>query len=447
MLKGLMAGVAVALAVSAAGASRGAEHVGRFLAPPNQVVAIKAGRLYDPIAGRFLLNQVIIVRGDRIADVGPALPIPAGAKVIDLGAASVLPGMIDAHVHVNAGGETPAERTIWMVSSAQADLDAGFTTLKDMDSRGGFGTVDLRDMIDHGVIMGPRMQVVGQSLNPRNARYAQDTSSGRFYTGRTEGKDVNGPWLARAAVREAKNHGVDYIKIYSTEDFVGSSGLWGPDGRLQVFASLTAEEVSAIVDEAHRLGLKVACHSYDGTAADPCLVAGVDEPNHLLQLDADGVAMIRKAHSIFMPTVEDLIGHEKEDLEASHGKTSRIALAATAVKRAHAAGLEMAFGSGATDLPWGDIPHGTQANQFKWFVDQGLTPVEALRLTYVGSAHTLNYHMENLIGTIEKGKYADIIAVVGDPLADITEMERVKFVMKGGMLVRNDLPSAMNQSR
>jgi imidazolonepropionase-like amidohydrolase len=293
-------------------------------------------------------------------------------------------------------------------------------------------------MINRGAIMGPRMQVVGQSLNPRNARYATDAGSDRFYSGRTEGKDVNGPWLARAAVREAKNHGVDYIKIYSTQDFVGDTGLWAPDGSLQVFASLTAEEVLAIVDEAHRLGLKVACHSYDGTKADPCLLAGVDEPNHLLQLDADGVAMMKKTHSIFMPTVEDLIGHEKEDLEGSHGKTSRIALAAAAVKRAHAAGIEMAFGSGATDLPWGDIPHGTQANQFRWFVDQGLTPVEALRLTYIGSAHTLNYHMEKLIGTIEKGKYADIIAVAGDPLKDITEMERVKFVMKGGLVVRDE---------
>ena len=235
--------------------------------------------------------------------------------MIDLSAVSVMPGMIDAHVHVNAGGDTPAERAIWTVSSAQADLDAGFTTLKDMDSRGGFGTVDLREMIDHGVIMGPRMQVVGQALNPRNSGYIKDTSSDRFYTGRTEGKDVNGPWLARAAVREAKNHGVDYIKIYSTQDYVGDVGLWNADGNLQVFHSLTTEEVSAIVDEAHRLGLKVACHSYDGTKADPCLLAGVDEPNHLLQLDADGVALIKKAHSIFMPTVEDLIGHEKEDLE------------------------------------------------------------------------------------------------------------------------------------
>jgi imidazolonepropionase-like amidohydrolase len=439
MLRGLAAGAAAAVVLLTTTVSWSAEHVGRYLAPPNQVVAIKAGRLYDPVAGRFLPNQIILIRGDRIADVGPGLTIPQGARVVDLGAMSVMPGMIDAHVHVTVGGDTPAERAIWMVASAQAGLEAGFTTIKDMDSRGGFATVDLREMIDHGVIPGPRMQVVGQALNPRNARYAKDASSERFYSGRTEGKDVNGAWAARAAVREAKNHGVDYIKIYSTEDYAGDSGLWTPDGRLQVFASLTVEEVSAILDEAHRLGLKVACHSYDGGKADPCLIAGVDEPNHLLQLDPDGVALVRKAHAIFMPTVEDLIGHEKEDLAASQGKASRIALAAAAVKLAHAAGLEMAFGSGATDLPWGDIPHGKQANQFKWFVDQGLSPVEALRLTYVGSAHTLNYHMENQIGTIEKGKYADIIAVAGDPLKDITEMERVRFVMKGGMVVRDDV--------
>jgi imidazolonepropionase-like amidohydrolase len=442
MLKGLTIATAASVMLLTAAASRAAEHVGRFLAPPNQVVAIKAGRLYDPVAGRFLVDQVILVHGDRIADVGSGLPIPAGAKVIDLSAVSVMPGMIDSHVHVTVAGDTPAERAIWSVASIQADLDAGFTTVKDMDSRGGFGTVDLRELIDQGIVQGPRLQVVGQSLNNRNMHYVKDENSGKFYTGRTENKDVNGPWLARSAVREAKNHGVDYIKIYSTEDYVGDTHLWLPDGKFQVFASLTVEEVEAIVDEAHRLGLKVACHSYDGTAKDPCLVAPVDEPNHLLQLDADGVALLKKNHVIYVPTVDDLIGLEKEDLDATGGRNSRIRMLAAAVKRAKAAGVEMAFGSGATEPPWGGIPHGKQANQFKWFVDQGFTAAEALRLTYIGSARTLNYHMENQVGTIEKGKYADIIAVAGDPLKDITEMERVRFVMKGGMVVRDEASPA-----
>jgi imidazolonepropionase-like amidohydrolase len=437
VLKGLLA-CAAALTLPLATPAPAAEHVGRVVAPPNQVVAIKAGRLYQPKEGRFLANQVILIRGEMITDVGPNLPIPAGAKVIDLSNSAVMPGMIDSHVHVTVSGDTPAERAIWSVNSVQADLDAGFTTVKDMDSRGGFATVDLREMINQGIVQGPRMQVVGQSLNNRNMRYIKDANSGKFYSGRTEGKDLNGPWSARALVREAKNHGVDYIKIYSTEDYVAGTHLWLPDGGFQVFDSLTAEEASAVVDEAHRLGLKVACHSYDGTKADPCLIAGVDEPNHLLQLDADGIALIKKAHSIFVPTVDDLIGLEKEDMEATHGKASRIEMLAAAVKKAHAAGVEMAFGSGATAPPWGDIPHGKQADQFKWFVDQGLTPAEALRLSYIGSAHTLNYHMENLIGAIEKGKYADIIAVSGDPLQDITEMQRVKFVMKGGMVVRDN---------
>ena len=438
MLKVLTAGAAATAVLIAATASWSAEHVGRFLAPPGQVVAIRAGRLYDPAAGRFLTNQVIIVRGDRIADVGPNLAIPAGSKLIDLSGASVMPGMIDSHVHVTVAGDTPAERTIWSVASAQADLEAGFTTVKDMESRGGFATVDLCEMINQGIVPGPRMQVVGQSLNNRNMRYVKDENSGKFYGGRTENKDINGPWLARAAVREAKNHGVDYIKIYSTEDYVADTHLWLPDGRFQAFSSLTAEETIAIVDEAHRLGLKVACHSYDGTGKDPCLVAPVDEPNHLLQLDADGIALLKKNHAIYVPTVDDLIGLEKEDKEATHGRNSRLDMLAAAVKRAKAAGIEMAFGSGATEPPWGDIPHGRQANQFKWFVDLGFTPAETLRMTYIGSAHTLNYRMETEIGTVEKGKYADIIAVAGDPLQDITEMERVKFVMKGGMVVRDE---------
>jgi imidazolonepropionase-like amidohydrolase len=437
LLKRLLACAAV-LTLPLATAAPAAEHVGHYLAPANQVVAIKAGRLYQPKEGRFVANQVILIRGDMITDVGPNLTIPQGAKVIDLGNAAVMPGMIDSHVHVTVGGDTPAERAIWSVNSVQADLDAGFTTIKDMDSRGGFATVDLREMINQGIVLGPRMQVVGQSLNNRNMRYIKDTNSGKFYSGRTETKDFNGPWAARALVREAKNHGVDYIKIYSTEDYVADTHLWLADGKFQVFDSLTAEEATAVVDEAHRLGLKVACHSYDGTKNDPCLIAGVDEPNHLLQLDADGIALVKKFHSIFVPTVDDLIGLEKEDMEATHGKASRIAMLAAAVKKAHAAGVEMAFGSGATAPPWGDIPHGKQANQFKWFVEQGLTPAEALQLSYIGSAHTLNYHMETLIGTIEKGKYADIIAVSGDPLKDVTEMERVKFVMKGGMVVRDN---------
>src|SRR5437879_1104535 len=189
----------------------------KFLTPPNQVVAIRAAKLFDAKSGNLLNNQIVLIRGERIADVGANIQIPREARVIDLGNATVLPGMIDAHVHVNTGGETAAQRALIAVANAQIDLAAGFTTVADMDSRGGFNTVDLRDAINAGMIQGPRMQVVGQSLNQRATNYYPDNRSVRFLDVFTENKDVNSPWLARAAVREAKLHGVDWVKLYTTK--------------------------------------------------------------------------------------------------------------------------------------------------------------------------------------------------------------------------------------
>src|SRR5204863_3503886 len=173
-------------------------------------LAIRAGRLFDSKSGNILPNQVVLIKGDRITDVGPAVQIPAGARVIDLSASTVMPGMIDAHVHLNTGGDTPAQRAIIALANAQVDLDAGFTTVLDMDSRGGFNTVDIREAINAGMFLGPRMQVVGQSINQRATAIYPDAQSLRYYEGFTENKNVNSPWLARAAVREAKLHGVDW---------------------------------------------------------------------------------------------------------------------------------------------------------------------------------------------------------------------------------------------
>jgi imidazolonepropionase-like amidohydrolase len=378
----------------------------------------------------------VIVRGDRIAEVGPSVAIPAGARVIDLGSATLMPGMIDAHVHVNTGGVTLAQRTLIAFANAQTDLDAGFTTVLDMDSRGGFNTVDLRDAINSGLLAGPRMQVVGQSINERATNYYPDTTTGRFYEGFTEGKNVNSPWLARAAVRENKLHGVDYIKIYTTQDFAGTMHMWKPDATLVNSPSLTFEEVQAIVDEAHRLGLKVACHAYGGEGMDSCINAGVDANNHLLDLDEAGIKVLLAKKLPYVPTLDDLIALEAGDLRDTGGRSSRLKLVEQAFRRALAAGVPIVFGSGATSPA---IPHGKQANQFAYFVRWGMTPAQALQTAYLPAAAMLNYHWEHEIASIEKGKFADLIAVAGDPLADVTEMERVKFVMKGGMVERNDL--------
>jgi imidazolonepropionase-like amidohydrolase len=413
---------------------------GRYLAPAAQVVAIRAGRLFDTRSGTLLANQTILVRGDRIVEVGPNVSVPRGARVIDLGSATVLPGMIDAHVHVNTGGneggKSPAERAFIALASAQTDLLAGFTTVADMDSRGGFNTVDLRDAINAGLLLGPRMQVVGQSLNIRASNAYADESGERFYSEFVEAKNVNSPWLGRAAVREAKLHGVDWVKIYTSQDFEGPYHLYLPDGSLITTPSLTPEEVAAITDEAHRLGLKVACHTYGGEGMRSCLNAGVDAPTHLLELDDASVETMLEKKLPFVCTLDDLIYQEAEDLKASGGKSSRLRLAEQAFKRALAAGVPIVFGSGATsDI----IPHGIGADQFKYYVDWGMTPEQALATTFVNAAELLNYGWGDQLGSVEAGKLADLIAVAGDPLRDVTEMQRVKFVMKGGYLVRDEL--------
>ena len=279
-------------------------------------MAVRAARLFDVKTGAILTNQVVLIRGDRIADVGSAVAVPSGATVIDLGSATLLPGLIDAHVHTYGPGSDPHERAIAAVANAQKDLQAGFTTVMDMDSRGGYGTVDLRNAINAGVIDGPRMQVVGQSLNQR-ASGAYDADSPTFADTFTENKNLNSPWLARAAVREAKLHGVDWVKIYTTQDFVGEEyHVWKPDGSLVNSPSLTLEEVQAVVDEAHRLGLKVACHTYGGEGQLSCLKAGVDAPNHLTDLDDESLALLVQKKLPFVLTIDDLLSLEPGDLQS-----------------------------------------------------------------------------------------------------------------------------------
>jgi imidazolonepropionase-like amidohydrolase len=437
--------LAASTAVIAAGSLQGQVQAQerKFITPPNQVIAIRAARLFDARSGTVATNQVVVVRGERIVDVGTSVQIPTGARVIDLGSAMVLPGMIDDHVHVNTGGTTQAQRALVAYANAHTDLVAGFTTVADMDSRGGYNTVDLRDAINQGLLEGPRMQVVGQSLNERATNYYPDPDNRRFYGSFTENKNVNSPWLARAAVREAKLHGVDFVKIYTTQDFAGTMHMWTPDAKLVNSPSLSFEEVQAIVDEAHRLGIKVACHAYGGEGMDSCINAGVDANNHLLELDQKGINVLLAKKLPYVPTVDDLIALEAPDLKDTGGRNSRLKLLEQAVRRAVAAGVEIVFGSGATSPA---IPHGKQANQFKYYNNWGMTPVQALQTAFLPAARMLNYNWDREIGSIEKGKYADIIAVSGDPLSDVAEMEHVKFVMKGGRVILDEIsPSSRTQ--
>jgi imidazolonepropionase-like amidohydrolase len=342
---------------------------------------------------------------------------------------------------------------------ALKNLYAGFTTLQDMNAST-YATVELRDAINRGQVPGPRLQVAGPALNPRGATYyGAPSEPGPF--GRSTGitiwqnvQDINSPWLARASVREHSHYGVDWVKIYETEDYEGSgypnpanAGAFMPDGKMINVPSLTLEENQVIVEEAHRRGLKVACHAYGGEGLRNCLAAGADLPIHVIVgvtgapgLDDETLQYFKKplADGTMRPvqqTLWDLMGDlEEKDLKGSREKYTRFSLTEISFKKLAAAGVKQVFGSGVHD-----VGHGVQAFQFGYYVKWGMSPAQALQMATTNAAEGLNFDLGKQLGIIEKGKFADLVAVGGDPLADITEMERVRFVMKGGVIYRNDL--------
>jgi imidazolonepropionase-like amidohydrolase len=400
--------------------------------------AIRVARLFDGKSTSLATNQVILIEGDRIAAVGANLTIPSGAAIVDLGRATVLPGMIDTHIHLydQQNGQSVTARAAVAIANAAKTLNAGFTTAVDLDSRGGYGTVDIRDAINKGIIPGPRLQVAGPALNQRAAG-AYPSLLPPFHEGLTEDKNLNSPWLARAAVREAKLHGVDWVKIYTTQDFVGAEyRVFKPDGTLVNSPSLTLEEVQAVVNEAHRLGLKVACHTYGGDGLHSCIAAGVDATQHALDLDDESLKLVLAKKLPLGITIVDLVGNQAGDLKESGQKNSRLRMAEAAFRKALKAGVPLPFASGAV----GDRDlHGKQAEQFAYFVKWGATPAQALQMAFRVAAQALNYGWANRVGTIEPGRFADLIAVAGDPLVDVTELSRIAFVMKGGVVVHNEL--------
>ncbi len=408
------------------------------------VVAIRAGRLFDSKSGKPAENQIILIEGDKISAVGPAdkIQIPAGAKEIDLSKATVLPGLIDGHTHVfgfgmdgikpggppfaSAVNDTREYRTLLALSNAEKDLRAGFTTLRDLMSHGGgYADVDIKKAINRGYFQGPRMQVstMGLVATGEGILGSPEVSLPRNY------QTVDSPWAARQAVREQIHYGADWIKLHSTADYE-----FEPDGALRSDPTFTKEEVVAIVDEAHRHGKKAACHAFGGEGLRNCIEAGVDTIEHAIELD-EATADLMKKKGIYLELTAyhySMSDYTQRDAKATGGKYSLQALREKSGRLAIARGVKISFGTGV-----GPFPHGTQAAEFSYLVKYGMTPAQAIQAATTVAAEMMGW--QDQIGSIEKGKFADIVAVSGDPLKDITELERITFVMKGGQVIRNDV--------
>lgn len=403
-----------------------------------QVTAIKAGRLIDVEAGAVRTNQVILIEGDRIKAVGGDVQIPAGAKVIDLSRSTVLPGLIDCHTHVADGSlsepvlylrKSAAQYAFDAIPNARATLEAGFTTVRDVGVYRAFVDVALRDAINKGYIPGPRMFVAG----------AYVTVSGGAGSFSGVAPDIELPYDLRAGIadspaevrkriREIHNRGADHIKVLAT----GAVLTHGSDPGAQEF---TMEELEAAVDEARMHGMKVVAHAHGAQGIKNAVRAGVASIEHGTFLDDEGIALMKEHGTYLVADVyndEYIMGEGARrgvpkdflEKEARMGEIHR-----QAFRKAVKAGVKIAYGTDS-----GVYPHGWNAKQFAWMVKYGTTPMQAIQSATIWAADLIG--KPDQIGSIAPGKYADIIAVSGDPLADVMVLEKVEFVMKGGVVYK-----------
>lgn len=397
---------------------------------PSVLRAVHAGHLFDSKTGTMLANQVVVIEGDRILEVGPAgkVKIPAGAVVTDLSHETVLPGLVDMHTHMfNAAkpGISPETETLLAVKNIQADLQAGFTSVRDMSTHGNFyRDIDIRNAINRGDIDGPRAQVSTRGI-VWGAPNAKTLEPG-------ESAVVHNEEEARAAVRDQVSHGADWIKL-----FPAGSYSFGADGRPAYVVTYPLPVLQALIDETHKLGHKTACHVFGGEGQKNAIVAGCDSIEHAFGLTQEQADMMVARHLSYDPTLQRYTEPYMDDNDARNtgGKYRMIPIFQNAVILAsHTPGLKITVGSG---VDGSTFPHGTQALEIVALVKQAhFAPARAIQSATVNSAEVLGW--ADRIGSLEAGKYADLIAVPGNPLADITELSRVNFVLKGGKVVRDD---------
>ncbi len=397
------------------------------------LIAIKAARLIDGRGGAVVSPAVIVVRGNRIESIGVA--IPAGAQTIDLGDMTLLPGLIDAHTHILLQGDvTSADydeqlfresmpyRALRASRAVRIALDHGFTSLRDVETEGAMYTdVDVKRAINNGIIPGPRLFVSTRAMSVTGGYGPSGYSPEVTYPMGVQ--IVDGVEGARKAVREQIAHGADWIKVYADRSYFVQK-----DGTLSSIPTFTAEEMKAIVDEAHRLRHKVAAHAMARPGIENALNAGIDSIEHGIAIPDDLLDMMAAKGVYLCPTltVTEYVAPGRGGVWAKIPQYHR-----DSFQRALRKGVKIAFGTDVGGFPWDAL---NEAKEFEYETQYGMTPMQAIQTATRNAADLLG--MSDQIGTLETGKLADIVAVPGSPLNDITALERVGFVMKDGQIYK-----------
>lgn len=401
------------------------------------VTVLKAARLFDSVSGKLTEPGVVIIAGDKIQAAGSNLSVPAGAKVIDLGDATLLPGFIDAHVHLSMESSPdwykdwfegmvrfPAEQALYGAHYAKATLDAGFTTVRDLGSTD-YVSLGLRNAIAAGVIPGPRMLVANYAIGATGGHADQDpVPLDRIAAAGPDKGVCNGPDECRAAVRYQLKFGADVIK------FMPSGGVLSLSDPVDV-PELSQEEMNAIVQEAHAWHRKVAAHCHGDRAAKMAIAAGVDSIEHGSFLEDDTLQEMKQKHVYLVPTLfaGEWVGQHADTYPPAVAEKARAASAHMMLMFQHAAkiGVQVALGTDA-----GVEPHGRNAREFSLMTANGFTPAQSLMAGTAGGADLLG--VADQTGTLQAGKFADVVAVPGNPLSDISATQRPIFVMKQGVI-------------
>jgi imidazolonepropionase-like amidohydrolase len=414
-----------------------------------QLTVIRAGRLIDPDSGTVLTNQFIVVKDGKIQSVGLAPTIPANATVIDLSDKTVLPGLIDCHTHIADGSSLEADPFLSLkksasqivlesIPNARKTLLSGFTTVRDVGTYRALNDIALRDAIARGDIIGPRMYVAGA--------YITITGGAGAMTGQAPDiqlpwdlhyGEANGPWEVRQKVRLLAHDGVNHIKLLST-------GAVLTHGSSPNSTEFTLEELQAAVEEARNFGLRVEAHAHNAQGIKNAIRAGVASVEHATMIDAEGIELAKKNGTYLDMDIYD------EECIQEDGRNGKIPLDFLEhdralgelhrqnFRKAVQAGVKLSFG---TDL--GVCAYGSSPKQFAFMVKYGMTPMQAIQAATSNAADLLGH--SDVIGSIKAGKYADIVAVSGDPLKDISLLERVEFIMKEGKVYKSNSAPACSQ--